>query len=298
MRTLVCLFVLSLSLLATSAHAAGSQPKVHAVIPILDGDTDRLFIAGENLPRGPHLRVFLGGRELRVRRAESDLIVVPVGPGFPDATYHGVALNRFKSVTFVTTLSRDGGGQGPQGEPGPEGPQGPVGPQGEPGLPGEPGPEGPQGPAGPQGEQGPSGAQGPTGSQGPMGAQGPVGSQGPAGMPGAPGPIGPEGPQGEQGPVGPAGPTGAQGPAGPTQALACSVATSDRITTLTGSFDSTFALCPFGSQVTGGGIRMLNSVSDSNITSSYPATDRAWSCTVLGGLTIWECQAVCCRLSQ
>lgn len=226
MRVLFRLISLALVFAATPLYATGSAPKVHGVIPLLDGDPDRLFIAGEHLPRGDHLKVFLGGRELNVRRSESDLIVVRLPEAYPDGTYHGVAFNRLKSAGFVVTVLRDAGTQGPQGDPGPTGPQGtegPSGPQGPAGADGAPGPQGATGPQGPQGDVGSAGPEGPPGPAGADGLQGPQGEVGPQGPPGPQGPMGltgatgaegqqgPEGPQGEQGPVGATGPAGTDG---------------------------------------------------------------------------------------
>ena len=178
MRALRPLAILLLIVASTAVLAAGSVPKVHGVIPVLDGDADLLFVAGEHLPQGQHLRVFLGGRELRIRRVESDLIVVRLPAAFPDGTYRGIAFNRSKSVGFVVTVLRDAGNAGPQGDPGPQGEAGPAGPQGPTGADGAEGaqgPEGPQGDPGPQGEQGPQGL---PGEQGLPGIAGPAGENG------------------------------------------------------------------------------------------------------------------------
>lgn len=107
------------------------------------------------------------------------------------------------------------------------------------GLTGPTGPTGPQGPSGPQGETGATGPIGPTGPQGPDGPTGPTGPQGS------------DGPTGATGPIGPAGATGPQGPTGPSGGVAgWQVVTGDMYHH--GTY-STYAYCPVGKRVVGGG---------------------------------------------
>ena len=180
-----------LLMLASAAAATGLPPKITAVIPDYNPDgPDRLFIAGERLPGGPHLKVKLGDHQVTVRRSEPTLIVVKLPDAFPDGSYKLKAFNNWKAATFTATVVRDAEGtQGPPGEQGPVGPEGPPGPDGPPGADGAPGPEGQPGTDGLPGEQGPPGEPGPTGPQG---------EQGPPGV-SIVGPPGPPGPQGEPG---------------------------------------------------------------------------------------------------
>jgi hypothetical protein len=153
---------LLLTMLWTSAMA-GNDGRIVAVIPDVDPEgPDRLFIVGDNLPRGPSLAVRLGQQELTIRRAKERPDRNDPAPAIPDGTYRLVAANRFRSVRFIATVSRDAaaGAAGPQGE---QGEPGPAGPPGEPGPAGPMGGPGPTGPAGEPGDVGPAGPRGDVG---------------------------------------------------------------------------------------------------------------------------------------
>ena len=179
---------LLLLFVASSATATGGPPRIKAAIPTYDTtDGDLLVIDGERLPRGPHLRVFLGGVEADVLYSDPTMIRV-VLPDLVDGSYRLLAFNRLKHVTFNATIVRNA--EGSQGLPGEQGPPGPQGDPGPPGADGEDGAQGPKGDKGDQGDpglkgdKGDPGIQGSPGEQGPQGVQGPPGEQGMQGEPG------------------------------------------------------------------------------------------------------------------
>ncbi len=170
-KVLYTAFVTLLVLLfATTAAATVGQPRVKAAIPVYDDPAgDVLVIDGERLPRGPHLRVFLGDVEATVLYSDPTMIRVLL-PDLIDGSYRLLAFTRFKSVVFNATIVRDA--EGTQGPPGEEGPPGPEGPAGPPGLDGLPGADGQDGAPGPEGDAGPPGPQGEPGPMGPPGSPG------------------------------------------------------------------------------------------------------------------------------
>lgn len=117
---------------------------------------------------------------------------------------------------------------------------------------------------------------GQVGPAGPQGAQGEPGPAGPAGVDGAPGPAGPQGLQGEPGPAGPAGADGApgaQGPQGQTGPVGpqgiSGISGYEIVYSNSDVFDSTnvkvtFAKCPAGKRVIGGGSSFFPSLGDPN----------------------------------
>lgn len=119
-----------------------------------------------------------------------------------------------------------------------------------------------------------------TGPQGPQGVPGVAGLSGPMGFPG---PQGIPGPTGSTGPAGASGAAGLTGPAGPAGVSGHIVVISPYVNIPAGSETGTFAQCPTGQKVLGGGFRFDNFVQNTSsavIASAPDAENTRWAITV------------------
>jgi hypothetical protein len=241
----------------------------------LDFDNSLIHIFGKNFNNGGSPRVTLGDDDLDIISYDDKEIVtrfpaveagqyklhVSTGGGYNCKDKHSVKIDHDNKPSCPTPQPTCE--QKCECPPGPQGPKGDKGDPGPPGPQGEPGPAGPQGPAGPAGPTGATGPQGPAGPMGPQGLQGPAGPQGEIGPQGEPGPQGLQGEKGEKGDTGPQGPQGEPGTAG--KGISSYERIKEQFTFVLPHTSVTYARCPEGKKLLGGGGGIIDSYRASDI---------------------------------